>query len=53
MANRRNARPGVRTKRTSDTNSARKLALSKSQPGNTIAETSAVTAPTSSPTATD
>ncbi|MFF1960250.1 hypothetical protein ACFVWX_25150 [Streptomyces sp. NPDC058220] len=53
MANRRNARRGVRAKRTSDTNSARKLALIKSQPEAAIAEAPAVAAPASSPAATD
>lgn len=52
MANRQNARRAVRAKRTSDTNSARKLALIKSQSGAAI-ETPAVTAPASSPAATD
>ncbi|MFF2851647.1 hypothetical protein ACFVT5_35745 [Streptomyces sp. NPDC058001] len=53
MANRQNARRGVRAKRTSDTNSARKLALIKSQPEAAVAETPAVTAPVPSLAATD
>ncbi|MGW6507160.1 hypothetical protein ACWGCP_06335 [Streptomyces niveus] len=52
MANRRNARRETRAKR-SDTNSARKLALIKSQPEVAVAGTPAVTASASSPAATD